>query len=167
MVATNVAETSLTIPGITYVVDCGRVKERDYDMKTEVGSFRNTWTSKSSADQRAGRAGRTGPGHVYRLYSSSVYANYFSQFSKPEIHRMSIEGVVLQMKQMGIDRVIQFPFPSPPDRTQLERSEKLLVVLGALDKTHKRITDCGQQMAAYPVAPRLAKMLVTACTTFP
>jgi ATP-dependent RNA helicase DHX37/DHR1 len=95
VVATNVAETSLTIPGIKYVVDCGRVKERVYNKSTGVESFEIGWISKASAAQRAGRAGRTGPGHCYRLYSSVVFERDFSQFSQPEILKYPIEGTGL------------------------------------------------------------------------
>jgi ATP-dependent RNA helicase DHX37/DHR1 len=94
VVATNVAETSLTIPGIKYVVDCGRVKERVYDRSTGVESFQIRWISKASAAQRAGRAGRTGPGHCYRLYSSAVFERDFAQFSEPEILKFPIEGII-------------------------------------------------------------------------
>lgn len=92
VLATNVAETSLTIPGIRYVVDCGRSKERNYDRVTGVQSFNIQWVSKASASQRAGRAGRTGPGHCYRLYSSAVYEADFEEFAEPELLRMPIEG---------------------------------------------------------------------------
>jgi len=92
VVATNVAETSLTIPGIKYVVDCGRVKERVYERSTGIESFQIRWISKASAAQRAGRAGRTGPGHCYRLYSSAVFERDFPQFSEPEILKYPIEG---------------------------------------------------------------------------
>jgi ATP-dependent RNA helicase DHX37/DHR1 len=92
VVATNIAETSLTIPGIKYVVDCGRVKERVYEKATGVESFQIGWISKASAAQRAGRAGRTGPGHCYRLYSSAVFERDFAQFSEPEILKYPIEG---------------------------------------------------------------------------
>jgi ATP-dependent RNA helicase DHX37/DHR1 len=95
VVATNVAETSLTIPGIKYVVDCGRVKERVYNKATGVESFEIGWISKSSAAQRAGRAGRTGPGHCYRLYSSVVFERDFCQFPQPEILKYPIEGADL------------------------------------------------------------------------
>ncbi len=136
VVATNIAETSLTIPGIKYVVDCGRVKERVYDKATGVESFQIGWISKASAAQRAGRAGRTGPGHCYRLYSSAVFERDFPQFSEPEILKYPIEGIrltlfayhtgiVLQMKGMHIDKVVNFPFPTPPDRESLRQSEKV------------------------------------------
>ncbi|WRT64167.1 uncharacterized protein IL334_001096 [Kwoniella shivajii] len=175
IISTNVAETSLTIPGIRYVVDSGRAKERHYDPSTGVQSFQVSWISKASSSQRAGRAGRTGPGHCYRLYSSAIYEDHFEQFSKPEILRMPIEGVVLTMKSMNIDQVINFPFPTPPDRISLRKAETLLTHLGALElptitkmingisklgNEGGKITDLGKQMSGYPVTPRFAKMLV-------
>ncbi|KAG8891662.1 putative ATP-dependent RNA helicase DHR1, partial [Tulasnella sp. 408] len=133
VVATNVAETSITIPGITYVVDAGRAKQRHYDTQTGIESFRVGWISKASAAQRSGRAGRTGPGHCYRLYSSAFYENHFDKFDEPEILRMPIEGVVLQMKAMHIDAVVNFPFPTPPDRQALQKAEQVLIHLSALE----------------------------------
>jgi ATP-dependent RNA helicase DHX37/DHR1 len=100
VVATNIAETSLTIPGIKYVVDCGLVKERVYDKATGVESFQIGWISKASAAQRSGRAGRTGPGHCYRLYSSAVFERDFSQFSEPEILKFPIEGQSLMLREL-------------------------------------------------------------------
>ncbi|EJD50705.1 P-loop containing nucleoside triphosphate hydrolase protein [Auricularia subglabra TFB-10046 SS5] len=170
VVATNVAETSITIPGIRYVVDTGRAKQRHYDPVSGVQSFRVSWVSKASASQRAGRAGRTGPGHCYRLYSSALFENQFDEFSPPEILRMPIEGVVLQMKSMHIDAVVNFPFPTPPDRAALKKAESLLQHLGALQSpsttltakgTGAAITDLGKAMAMFPISPRLSKMLVT------
>ncbi|KAI9285729.1 P-loop containing nucleoside triphosphate hydrolase protein [Umbelopsis sp. AD052] len=160
IVATNVAETSVTIPGIRYVVDAGKVKERQYNLSTGIQSFDVDWTSKASADQRAGRAGRTGPGHCYRLYSSAVFDNYFSQFSVPEINRMPIEGVILSMKSMYIDNVVNFPFPTPPPKANLMKAEKILTHLGAIDRDQKRITDLGRSMATFPIIPKFAKMLI-------
>ncbi|OBA24153.1 P-loop containing nucleoside triphosphate hydrolase protein [Metschnikowia bicuspidata var. bicuspidata NRRL YB-4993] len=160
IVATNVAETSLTIPGIRYVVDCGRSKERKFDEDTGVQSFEVDWVSKASADQRAGRAGRTGPGHCYRLFSSAIYEEYFDQFSQPEILRMPVEATVLTMKSMGIDHIVNFPFPTPPDRGSLAKAERLLVTLGALDQAQKHITDLGRTMAHFPLSPRYAKILI-------
>ncbi|ODQ65758.1 P-loop containing nucleoside triphosphate hydrolase protein [Nadsonia fulvescens var. elongata DSM 6958] len=161
IIATNVAETSLTIPGIRYVVDCGRAKERVYDEETGVQSFAVNWVSKASAGQRAGRAGRTGPGHCYRIYSSAVFESDFAQFSKPEILRTPVEGVVLQMKSMGIDKIINFPFPTPPDRLTLAKAEKLLQYLGAISPENN-LTDLGRTMSLFPLSPRFAKMLIIA-----
>ncbi|XP_068166468.1 probable ATP-dependent RNA helicase DHX37 [Antennarius striatus] len=172
VVATNVAETSLTIPGIKYVVDCGRVKKRFYDRVTGVSSFKVTWTSQASANQRAGRAGRTEPGHCYRLYSSAVFGD-FSLFSEAEITRRPVEDLVLQMKDLNIEKVVNFPFPTPPSAEALVAAEQLLISLGALKEPPRTgrlkemkqaslscpITPLGRAMASFPVAPRYAKML--------
>ncbi|XP_040012235.1 probable ATP-dependent RNA helicase DHX37 [Xiphias gladius] len=172
VIATNVAETSLTIPGIKYVVDCGRVKKRFYDRVTGVSSFKVTWTSQASANQRAGRAGRTEPGHCYRLYSSAVFGD-FSLFSEAEITRRPVEDLVLQMKDLNIDKVVNFPFPTSPSNEALVAAEQLLVSLGALEEPPRTgsvkemerarlscpITPLGRAMASFPVAPRYAKML--------
>nr|XP_033811331.1 probable ATP-dependent RNA helicase DHX37 [Geotrypetes seraphini]XP_033811332.1 probable ATP-dependent RNA helicase DHX37 [Geotrypetes seraphini] len=172
VVATNVAETSLTIPGIKYVVDCGKVKKRFYDKVTGVSSFRITWASQASANQRAGRAGRTEPGHCYRLYSSAVFSD-FETFSLPEITRRPVEDLVLQMKALNIEKVVNFPFPTPPTTDALIAAEELLISLGALQEPSKSgrlkeleraklscpISPLGRTMALFPVSPRYAKML--------
>ncbi|KAF9929296.1 putative ATP-dependent RNA helicase DHR1 [Linnemannia zychae] len=163
VVATNVAETSITIPNIRYVVDSGKSKERHYDKETGIQTFQVGWTSKASATQRAGRAGRTSHGHCYRLYSSAVYENEFPKASEAEIQKMPIDGVVLQMKSMYIDNVVNFPFPTPPNRDDLKQSEQRLVYLNALENSNKRsITELGKTMSIFPLVPRLAKMLTLA-----
>ncbi|KAG0648388.1 DEAH box RNA helicase DHR1 [Hyphodiscus hymeniophilus] len=159
VLATNVAETSLTIPGIRYVFDCGRSKERKYDRTTGVQSFEVGWISKASANQRAGRAGRTGPGHCYKLYSSAVYERDFKDFAEPEILRMPIEGVVLQLKAMNLQHVVNFPFPTPPDRQSLANSEKLLTYLSAISP-NGQITSIGSTMSIFPLSPRFARILL-------
>ena len=159
VLATNVAETSLTIPGVRYVFDCGRAKERKYDKTTGVQSFEVGWISKASASQRAGRAGRTGPGHCYKLYSSAVYERDFPEFAEPEILRMPIEGVVLQLKAMNLQHIINFPFPTPPDRQMLGSAEKLLRYLTAISSSGK-ITQVGSTMSIFPLAPRFARILL-------
>ncbi|KAF9534476.1 P-loop containing nucleoside triphosphate hydrolase protein [Crepidotus variabilis] len=166
IVSTNVAETSLTIPGIRYVVDCGRAKERHYDVSSRIQAFQVSWISKASAAQRSGRAGRTGPGHCYRLYSSALYEHHFAKFAIPEIQRMPIDSVILQMKSMHIDAVVNFPFPTAPDRQALHNAEKILRYLGALtsvphSNTGAQITDLGRAMSLFPLSPRLSRMLVT------
>ncbi|KAG1882630.1 P-loop containing nucleoside triphosphate hydrolase protein [Suillus subluteus] len=173
VVSTNVAETSLTIPNIRYVIDCGRAKERHYDMASGIQSFQVSWISKASAAQRAGRAGRTGPGHCYRLYSSALYEHYFESFSQPEILRTPIEGVVLQMKSMNIDAVVNFPFPTSPDRQVLKKVETVLTRLGALSSAPLvsqagvsmstiggQVTSLGKAMSLFPLSPRFSRMLV-------
>jgi ATP-dependent RNA helicase DHX37/DHR1 len=157
VLATNVAETSLTIPGVRYVFDCGRAKEKKYDLITGVQSFEVGWISKASANQRAGRAGRTGPGHCYRLYSSAVFERDFEEYAAPEISRTPLEGVVLQLKSMGAP-VVNFPFPTPPDRESLQRAENLLSYLGALSSEGK-VTKLGHELSLYPLNPRFARML--------
>lgn len=165
VVATNIAETSLTIPGITYVVDAGRVKSKVFEKSSGMTSYKVDWTSRASADQRAGRAGRTGPGHCYRLFSSAVYQR-FPQFAKPDILNIPIEGVVLQMKQIGIDRLDKFPFPTPPDNSSLELAHSTLKSIGALenaeDEEELKITALGRALVNFPVSPRYAKMLIIA-----
>lgn len=105
IVATNVAETSLTIPGIKYVVDTGREKVKNYNSSNGMETYEIQWISKASAAQRAGRAGRTGPGHCYRLYSSAVFHNIFPDFALAEISKIPVDGIVLLMKSIGIDKV--------------------------------------------------------------
>ena len=140
VVATNIAETSITIPGIRYVVDCGRAKTKTVDPATGVSQFRVQWISKASSEQRKGRAGRTGPGHVYRLYSSALFHNYLPQFSPPEILTTSLEELVLQMKSMGIEKVHSFPFPTPPPPSALQAAVTLLENLGAVSSATTSIT---------------------------
>ncbi|KNG50425.1 deah-box rna helicase [Stemphylium lycopersici] len=157
VLATNVAETSLTIPGIRYVFDCGRAKEKKYDRVTGVQSFEVGWISKASANQRSGRAGRTGPGHCYRLYSSAVFERDFEEYAAPEISRTPLEGVVLQLKSMGAP-VVNFPFPTPPERESLQKAENLLSYLGALSVDGK-VTKLGHELSLYPLNPRFARMV--------
>lgn len=177
VIATNVAETSITIPNIKYVVDSGYEKRKLYDLFTGVSRFITNWTSKSSAEQRAGRAGRMGPGQCYRLYSSAVFANDFEDHAQPQILQKPVDDVLLQMKTMNIDNVVNFPFPTRPSIEALKAAEKKLIVLGALDdsksKTARfseldkteyaaRPTPLGKAMANYPVSARCSKMIVLA-----
>ncbi|XP_028966570.1 probable ATP-dependent RNA helicase DHX37 [Galendromus occidentalis] len=174
VIATNVAETSLTIPGIRYVIDCGKCKTRVYDKVTGISKFLVTWTSKAAATQRAGRAGRQGPGHCYRLYSSAVFNDSFVEHTPAEITLRPVDGLMLQMKCMGIEKVINFPFPTPPAKEALVAAENCLVEIGALERTQMKplsvrerenwlysstATPLGRAMGCFPVAPRYAKML--------
>ncbi|KAI8255088.1 putative ATP-dependent RNA helicase [Colletotrichum sp. SAR11_239] len=159
ILATNVAETSLTIPGIRYVFDCGRAKERQYDRLSGVQTYEIGWISKASASQRAGRAGRTGPGHCYRLYSSAVYERDLPEFTDPEILRMPVDGVVLQLKSMNLSNVVNFPFPTPPDRMGLRKAEKLLTYLSAITP-EGQVTRIGSTMSIFPLSPRFARILL-------
>ncbi|KAM7272154.1 hypothetical protein ACFE04_026817 [Oxalis oulophora] len=160
VVATNVAETSLTIPGIKYVVDTGREKVKNYNLSNGMETFEIQWISKASASQRAGRAGRTGPGHCYRLYSSAVFNNIFQDFASPEISKTPVDWVILVMKAMHIDKVDNFPFPTPPEASAIKEAERCLKALEALDG-NGRLTPLGEAMARYPLSPRHSRMLLT------
>ncbi|KAI0491083.1 DEAH-box RNA helicase [Xylaria cf. heliscus] len=159
ILATNVAETSLTIPGVKYVIDCGRSKERVFDPDTGVQRYEIGFISKASANQRSGRAGRTGPGHTWRLYSSAVYERDFQEFADPEILKMPIEGVVLQLKTMNLKHVVNFPFPTSPDRHSLAKAEKLLQYLSAIT-SEGHATQIGKTMSKLPLPPRFARILL-------
>jgi len=167
VVATNIAETSLTIPGISYVVDTGRQKCRNYHAGTGVASYDVMWISQASADQRAGRAGRTGPGHCYRIFSSSVYARQLDPFALPEVLTRPLEDVVLAMKAMGISNVGSFPFPTSPDPSQLNAAVKLLANIGCVDISNievdggdGEITLLGSAISKLPIGVRYGKMLL-------
>lgn len=169
VVTTNIAETSLTIPGISYVVDTGRQKCRNYHAGTGVASYDIMWISKASADQRAGRAGRTGPGHCYRTYSSSVYSRHLDAFALPEVLSRPLEDVVLAMKSMNISNIGNFPFPTPPDKSQLDAAIKLLANIGCIDISNIEhdggdglITKLGSAIAKLPIGVRYGKMLLVA-----
>ncbi|CCW61525.1 unnamed protein product [Phytomonas sp. EM1] len=165
VVATNVAETSITIPNIKYVVDAGRSKSKVIDEETKASCFRIEWVSQASAEQRSGRAGRVGPGHCYRLYSTAVYTNLMAKYSTPEILRTPLDSVVLLMKHIGIDHVGAFAFPSPPRLDDLKGALSHLALLEALDASNGyRITPLGRRLIAYPIPPRFARAVVEAQT---
>jgi ATP-dependent RNA helicase DHX37/DHR1 len=167
IIATNVAETSITIPGISYVVDSGRHKCRNFKSETGVASYDIMWISKAAADQRAGRAGRTGPGHCYRLYSSSMYSRHMDAFALPEVLTRPLEDVVLSMKAMKLSNISDFPFPTPPDRTQLTAALAILAHIGCIDLTKSEtqgndgeVTRLGAAVAKLPLGVRYGKMLL-------
>ncbi|XP_072934333.1 probable ATP-dependent RNA helicase kurz [Epargyreus clarus] len=170
VVSTDVAETSLTIPAARYVVDSGKKKMRIYDHVTGASTWRVVWTSQASAEQRAGRAGRVCSGHAYRLYSSAVFQHDLAPHHPPDLCRRPVDDLVLQMKCMGVDKVVNFPYPTAPDRMQLRLAEKRLEVLGILEKPELKnykkddeevlkVTPLGKAVAAFPLLPRYGKML--------
>jgi len=169
VVATNIAETSITIPGISYVVDSGRQKCRNYHAGTGVASYDVMWISRAAADQRAGRAGRTGPGHCYRMYSSSMYSRHMNAFALPEVLTRPLEDLVLAMKAMDVSNVANFPFPTAPDQSQLDAAVKLLANIGCVDVSNVEkkggdgeITRLGAAVAKFPLGVRYGKMLLVA-----
>lgn len=159
VVATNIAEASLTIDGIFYVIDPGFAKQNVYNPKQGLDSLVITPISQASAKQRAGRAGRTGPGKCYRLYTESAYRNEMSPTSIPEIQRINLGTITLQMKAMGINDLLSFDFMDPPSPQALISAMEQLYSLGALDE-EGLLTKLGRKMAEFPLDPPLSKMLL-------
>mmetsp|Transcript_20632 Transcript_20632/g.30387 ORF Transcript_20632/g.30387 Transcript_20632/m.30387 type:complete len:721 (-) Transcript_20632:243-2405(-) len=159
VVSTNIAETSLTIDGIVYVVDPGFSKQKVYNPRIRVESLLVSPISRASARQRAGRAGRTRPGKCYRLYTEQSFHEDLQETSYPEILRSKMSSVVLTLKKLGIDDLVHFDFMDPPAPETLMRALELLNYLGALDDEGE-LTPRGQQMSELPLDPQLAKMLM-------
>nr|GLL36796.1 probable pre-mRNA-splicing factor ATP-dependent RNA helicase DEAH5 [Ipomoea trifida] len=159
VVATNIAEASLTIDGIFYVIDPGFAKQNVYNPKQGLDSLVITPISQASAKQRAGRAGRTGPGKCYRLYTESAFHNEMSPTSIPEIQRINLGMTVLNMKAMGINDLLSFDFMDPPSPQALISAMEQLFTLGALDE-EGLLTKLGRKMAEFPMEPPLSKMLL-------
>lgn len=159
VIATNVAETSITIDGIYYVVDPGFVKQSAYDAKLGMDSLIVTPISQAQARQRSGRAGRTGPGKCYRLYTEAAYRNEMMPNPVPEIQRTNLAMIVLTLKAMGINDLINFDFMDPPPVQTLLTALEQLFALSALD-SEGLLTRLGRKMAVFPMEPPLAKMLI-------
>ncbi|GMI34637.1 hypothetical protein TrCOL_g13015 [Triparma columacea] len=159
VVATNIAEASLTIDGIYYVVDPGFCKQKAFNPKLGMDSLVVTPISQASARQRAGRAGRTGPGKCYRLYTEIAYKNEMISTNVPEIQRTNLGNVVLQLKAMGINDLLGFDFMDPPPVATMIQAMEGLYALGALDD-EGLLTRLGRKMAEFPLEPNLSKMLL-------
>ncbi|MCL4120142.1 UNVERIFIED_CONTAM: hypothetical protein GTU68_023811 [Idotea baltica] len=159
VIATNIAETSLTIDGIYYVVDPGFVKQKVYNPKTGMDSLMVTPVSQAGAKQRAGRAGRTGPGKCYRLYTERAYRDEMLPTNVPEIQRTNLASTVLQLKAMGINDLLGFNFMDPPPTDAMVMALETLHSLSALDD-EGLLTRLGRRMAEFPLEPNLSKMLI-------
>ncbi|KAK8741612.1 hypothetical protein OTU49_002300 [Cherax quadricarinatus] len=159
IVATNIAETSITIPGIVYVVDCGFVKLRWYNPSGHTDALVVVPISQASAIQRAGRAGRTRSGKVYRLYPEEEF-NKFSEVTPPEMVRTNLSSAVLNLMALGIENMLRFDFLSPPPAKHLISALDELFALGALSEEGTLTKPLGQQMAEFPLPPQLAKILL-------
>mmetsp|Transcript_17810 Transcript_17810/g.20587 ORF Transcript_17810/g.20587 Transcript_17810/m.20587 type:complete len:689 (-) Transcript_17810:3-2069(-) len=159
VVSTNIAETSLTIDGIVYVVDPGFSKQKVYNPRVRVESLLVSPISRASARQRAGRAGRTRPGKCYRLYTEQSFHEDLQETTYPEILRSKMSNVVLTLKKLGIDDLVHFDFMDPPAPETLMRALELLNYLGALDDEGE-LTELGYQMSDLPIDPQLAKMII-------
>lgn len=159
--STNIAETSLTVAGVGFVVDCGHCKQKNYNPKTGMESLAVVEVSQVQAKQRAGRAGRTQDGKCFRLYSEETFEKTFPKVTVPEILRSNLASVCLQMKAMGIEDVVNFDFMEPPDRVRLVKSLRILFLLGALDADGV-LTGLGKRMAQLPLEPQYSRCLLAA-----
>jgi ATP-dependent RNA helicase DHX8/PRP22 len=161
VIATNIAETSLTIDGIFYVVDPGFVKQKVYNPKLGMDSLVVVPISQAAANQRSGRAGRTGPGKCYRLYTENAFRNEMHPSTIPEIQRTNLATTVLTLKAMGINDLINFDFMDPPPLATLLSALEELYALGALDE-EGLLTKTGRRMANFPLEPQMSRTLITA-----
>jgi len=160
VLATNVAETSLTVPRIRYVVDPGVARIKRYSARAKLDRLHIEPISQASADQRMGRCGRVASGVCYRLYPESDYLSR-PRYTDPEILRASLAGVILRMLSLGLGRIEDFPFLEAPDARAIADGWQQLAELGAVDK-ERRLSPIGRQMARLPVDPKLSRMLVAA-----
>lgn len=157
--ATNIAETSLTIDGVVYVIDTGFSKQKIYNPRARVESLLVQGISRASAKQRAGRAGRTRPGKCFRLYTEEAFNKELTETTHPEILRSNLGNVVLQLKKLGIDDLVHFDFMDPPAPETLMRALELLNYLGALDDEGD-LTDFGALMSEFPLEPESSAALI-------
>jgi ATP-dependent helicase HrpA len=160
VLATNVAETSLTIPGIVYVVDAGVARINRYSVRTGVSQLLVEPISKASANQRKGRCGRTESGVCFRLYEEADFESR-PAYTDPEIKRVSLAGVILRMKVLRLGDIESFPFLDPPQRRAITEGYRVLEELGATDE-EGRLTPLGEQLGRLPVDPRLGRMILAA-----
>ncbi|KAF8320622.1 pre-mRNA splicing factor [Cantharellus anzutake] len=159
IVATNIAETSLTVDGILYVVDSGYSKLKVYNPKVGMDALQITPISRANANQRTGRAGRTGSGFCYRLYTEMAFQNEMFETNIPEIQRTNLANTVLLLKSLGVKNLLEFDFMDPPPQANILNSMYQLWVLGALSNTGD-LTPIGRKMSEFPMEPSMAKMLI-------
>ncbi len=160
VLATNVAETSLTVPGIRYVIDTGLARVKRYSLRNKIEQLKIEKISQAAANQRAGRCGRVAAGIAIRLYAEEDFAARPAQ-STPELLRSSLAGVILRMRALGLPPIETFPFPDPPEPKRVRDGIALLQELGALD-SDGALTPLGRQLAQLPIDPRIGRMLIAA-----
>ncbi len=160
VLATNVAETSLTVPGVRYVVDTGLARIKRYSYRNKVEQLQIEPISQAAANQRAGRCGRVADGICVRLYAEDDYARR-APFTDPEVQRSSLAGVILRMKSLGLGDVAEFPFVEPPPRRAIADGYQLLAELNAVDERNE-LTGVGNELARLPLDPRVGRMLLAA-----
>ncbi|KAF7995979.1 hypothetical protein HCN44_008734 [Aphidius gifuensis] len=163
VVATNIAETSLTVDGIVFVIDSGYCKLKVYNPRIGMDALQVYPVSRANADQRSGRAGRTGPGYCYRLYTRRQYLDELLLTGVPEIQRTNLANTVLLLKSLGVQDLLAFHFMDPPPQDNILNSLYQLWILGALDHTG-RLTSLGRQMAEFPLDPPQCQMIIVAST---
>jgi pre-mRNA-splicing factor ATP-dependent RNA helicase DHX38/PRP16 len=159
IIATNIAETSLTVDGIMYVIDSGYCKLKVFNPRIGMDSLQITPISQANANQRSGRAGRTGAGTCYRLFTESAFLHEMFTNTIPEIQRTNLSNVVLLLKSLGVENLLHFDFMDPPPQDNILNSMYQLWVLGALDNTGE-LTETGKKMNEFPCDPSLSKMLI-------
>jgi len=159
IVATNIAETSLTLDGVKYVIDTGLCKLKVYNPKIGMDALQITPISQANANQRAGRAGRTGPGTCFRLYTDHAFRSEMWENNIPEIQRTNLSNVVLLLKSLNIDNLLEFDFMDPPPQETILNSMYQLWMLEALDNTGA-LTPLGRKMVEFPLDPPLSKILI-------
>ncbi|CAN0845440.1 Probable pre-mRNA-splicing factor ATP-dependent RNA helicase DEAH9 [Linum grandiflorum] len=160
VISTNIAETSLTLEGVVYVVDSGFSKQRFYDPMSDIENLIVAPISKASARQRAGRAGRVRPGKCYRLYTEEYFLNQMSAEGIPEIQRSKLVSCVIQLKSLGIDNILGFNWPASPSSEAMIRALEVLYSLGVLDDDAKLTSPVGFQVAEIPLDPMISKMII-------
>ncbi|XP_010686351.2 probable pre-mRNA-splicing factor ATP-dependent RNA helicase DEAH9 isoform X1 [Beta vulgaris subsp. vulgaris] len=160
IISTNIAETSLTLEGVVYVVDSGFSKQRFYDPISDIENLVVAPISKASARQRAGRAGRVRPGKCYRLYTEEYYVNEMPAEGIPEIQRSNLVSCVIQLKALGIDKILGFDWPASPSPEAMIRALEVLYSLGVLDDDAKLTSPTGFQLAEIPLDPMLSKAIL-------
>ncbi|KAG8195923.1 hypothetical protein JTE90_001157 [Oedothorax gibbosus] len=161
IISTNIAETSVTIDGVRFVVDSGKVKEMSYHPVCHMQRLQEFWISKASAEQRKGRAGRTGPGVCFRMYSQKEY-DELTAYTKPEIQRVPLDSLLLQLLSMGLPNARKFPFLEPPQLSSIEEALLNLKTQGALSE-EEELTPMGQMLSKLPVDVTIGKMLIHGC----
>ncbi|XP_041482789.1 ATP-dependent RNA helicase DHX33-like [Lytechinus variegatus] len=162
ILATNIAETSVTIPGIKHVIDTGRVKAKSYQAGTGLDLLKVQWVSQAQAWQRTGRAGREDSGTCWRMYTEDEFTKLNAN-TIPEIQRSNLANVVLQIMALGIKNVLTFDFMDPPPREALEAALKQLELLGAVNRERSlQLTPIGKEMSTYPLDPPMSKVIISA-----
>ncbi|XP_027930398.1 probable pre-mRNA-splicing factor ATP-dependent RNA helicase DEAH9 [Vigna unguiculata] len=160
VISTNIAETSLTLEGIVYVVDSGFSKQRFYNPISDIENLVVAPISRASARQRAGRAGRVRPGKCYRLYTEEYFLNHMPKEGIPEIQRSNMVSCVIQLKALGIDNILGFDWPASPSAEAMIRALEVLYSLGVLDDDAKLTSPTGFQVAEIPLDPMVSKMII-------